>query len=540
MRFVIVGGVAAGAGAAARLRRLDEKAEIVLLERGDYISFANCGLPYHLGGVIAERESLLVMTPKGFGARFNVDIRTGHEALAINIKTKSLKVRKKDGSESDLPYDKLLLATGSSPITPPVPGVNDPRILPLWTIPDLDKMKAFVDSGAKSALVVGGGFIGLEAAENLRERGLAVTLVELLDQILPPFDREMTSPLAAECKRLGIKLELGRKVTGFSSAPGAVAASLDDGRKIECDFVVMSVGVRPNSGLAKDAGLTLGERGHIAVDEFLRTSDPDIYAAGDAVEVIDPILGGKAAIPLAGPANKQGRIAADNLAGRKSSYGGSIGASIIKIGNLAGACVGHTERRLRQLKIDFRKIYIHPPSHASYYPGAARLHMKVLFSPEGKILGAQIVGSEGADKRIDVIATAIKSDMNVRDLAELELSYAPPFNSAKDPVNMAGMVAGNILDGESRPVYADSLPQGAVFLDVREPWEVEKEAIPNSLNIPLGALRGRVGELPSGKPIVIYCQIGLRGYIAERILRQKGFDVFNLSGGYVTWKMHNS
>ena len=540
MKIVIVGGVAAGAGAAARLRRLDETADIVLLERGAYISYANCGLPYHIGGDIAQRESLLVMPEKAFAARFGVDVRIGHEAAAIDRAARTVAIRRPDGETVVEGYDKLLLATGSSPIVPPVPGIDHPLVQRLWTIPDMDRIKALADAGARSAVVVGGGFIGLETAENLRERGLEVTLVELMPQILPTLDREMTAPLAGEMARLGITLELGRKVVGIAPDGDGVAAALDDGRSLRAGLIIMSVGVRPNTGLAREAGLVLGERGHISVDESLRTSDPDIYAAGDAIEVREPILGGTTAIPLAGPANKQARVVADAMLGRPARYRGSMGASILKLGDLAAASVGFTEQRLRRMGVDFEKIYLHPASSATYYPGWGRLHMKLLFAPDGTVLGAQIVGPRGVDKRLDVIATAMHSRVGVRELADLELCYAPPFNSARDPVNMAGMVAQNVLDGESLITHADGLPRGAFLLDVRETAECDAGVIPGSVNIPLDQLRGRIGEIPAGVPVVAYCQIGLRGYVAERMLRQHGFTVSNLSGGYLTWKMCNA
>ncbi len=540
MKVVIIGGVAAGAGAAARLRRLDEKMEIVMLERGEYISYANCGLPYHIGDVIPQRDSLLVMPAQTFSTRFNVDVRTGHEAVDIDKTAKTVVARRRDGTKITERYDKLLLATGSSPVEPSIPGIDDPRVVSLWTIPDMDRIKSMVDTGARSALVVGGGFIGLETAENLRARGLKVTLVELMPQILPTFDKEMTTPLLSEMERLGITVVLGRNVAALNPSAEAVTAVLDDGREIGAQLVVLSVGVKPNSELAKAAGLKLGDRGHIVVDEHLRTSDPDIYAAGDAVEVVDPVLGGRIAIPLAGPANKQGRIAANNILGATDRYRGSLGASILKLGELAAASVGYTEQRLARMNVDFKKLYLHPPSNATYYQGWGRLHMKLLFTPEGKILGAQIVGVTGADKRIDVIATAMRAGVDVRELAELELSYAPPFNSAKDPVNMAGMIAQNVLDGVTRLSYANALPQGAFLLDVREPGDCGPGVIPGSVNIPLDQLRDRMGELPSGVPIVTVCQVGFRSYLAERILRQHGFTVSSLSGGYTTWKMFDA
>jgi len=534
-KIVIVGGVAAGASAAARLRRLDEQVEIVLLERGPYVSYANCGLPYHLGQVIPERESLLVMTPERLKARFNMDVRVLSEVTAIDPQAKSLTVRTHDGQTYTETYDKLLLAPGSSPVMMNLPGSDDPAILRLWTIPDMDAVLKRVDAGAKRAVVVGAGFIGLEVAENLRLRGLDVTIVELVDQVLPTVDKEMSSYLAQELINHGVHLELGRKVTAFKRS-GDLKAVLDDGRELAADFVIMSVGVKPNSELAQAAGLQVGPRKHIIVNAELQTSNPDIYAAGDAIEVVDPITGLQTAIPLAGPANKQGRIVADNLAGGHSTYRGTFGSAILKVGNLTAASIGLTERRLKQLKMDYQKIYAHPGSNASYYPGGAQMHLKLLFGLDGAILGAQGVGNKGVDKRIDVIGVAMQCGQKVRDLGELELAYAPPYNSAKDPVNFLGMMAANMLDGISTVVHADDIPPAAKLIDVREPAEVELGGIPGAMNIPLGQLRSHVADLDKQSTYVVSCQVGLRGYVAERILKQKGFTVANLSGGYLTWK----
>ena len=535
MKTVIVGGVAAGAGVAARLRRLDESAEIVVLERGAFISYANCGLPYHVGGVIPQRESLLVMPVPKFKAWFNVDVRTHSEALAIDRAAKRVTVRGPSGTYEET-YDRLVLATGSSPVMMPLPGADDPRVMRLWTLPDMDSIIATINAGAKKAVVVGAGFIGLETAENLSERGLDVTIVELADQVLPTLDKEMTTPLAQELSSAGIALRLARKVVAFERTADALCAVLDDGERLPADLVIMSVGVQPNSELARAAGLDVGPRGHIIVDASLRTSDPSIYAAGDVIEVADPILGGKTAIPLAGPANKQARIVADNLAGRSSRYRGSYGAAVLKVGALSAGSVGLTERRLKQLGVPYHKVYNHPASSASYYPGGSQLHLKLLFAPDGKILGAQAVGHKGADKRLDVVAGAMRRGATAPELAELELSYAPPFSSAKDPVNFAGMIAANVLSGDTRLAHSDALPAGALLLDVREPAETALGVIPGATLIPLGQLRGRLGELDKARDVVTVCQVGLRGYLAERILRQKGFNAANLSGGYLTWK----
>jgi len=535
MKTVIVGGVAAGAGVAARLRRLDESAEIVLLERGAFISYANCGLPYHVGGVIPQRESLLVMPVPKFKAWFNVDVRTNSEALAIDRAAKTVTVQGPSGTYQET-YDRLVLATGSSPVMMKLPGSDDPRVMRLWTIPDMDGIIAKIQAGAKKAVVVGAGFIGLETAENLNERGLDVTIVELADQVLPTIDKEMTTPLAQELSSAGIALRLAHKVVAFEKTGDAFCAVLDSGERLSADIVIMSVGVKPNSELAQAAGLDLGPRGHVIVDDTLRTSDASIYAAGDVIEVADPILGGKTAIPLAGPANKQARIVADNLVGRTSRYRGSYGAAVLKVGTLAAGGVGLTERRLKQLGVPYHKVYNHPASSASYYPGGSQLHIKLLFAPDGKILGAQVVGNKGVDKRLDVIAGAMRSGIAAPQLAELELSYAPPFSSAKDPVNFVGMIASNVLSGDTHLAHSDALPADALILDVREPAETELGVIPGSTLIPLGQLRGRLGELDATREIVAVCQVGLRGYLAERILRQKGYRVSNLSGGYLTWK----
>ncbi len=538
MKVVIVGGVAAGASAAARLRRLDETAEIILFERGQYISYANCGLPYHVGGVIPNRDSLVVMSPEKFRGWFNVDVRNNSEVASIDRAEKSVVVRGPAGEYIET-YDKLVIATGSSPLMMPLPGSDDPRVTRLWTIPDMDAILAKVNAGAKRAVVIGAGFIGLETAENLNERGLDVTIVELLDQVLPTIDKEMSTPLAQELSAAGISLRLGHKVVAFENTADAFSVVLNNEERIPADIVIMSVGVKPNSEIAKTAGLELGPRGHIVVDEFMRTSDPDIYAAGDVVEVVDPVFGGKTAVPLAGPANKQGRIVADNLAGRSSRYLGSYGASVLKVGTLSAGSVGYTERRLKQMGVVFHKVYAHPESSASYYPGGAQLHLKFLFSPDNKILGAQVVGNKGVDKRLDVIASAMRSGVSATELGELELSYAPPFSSAKDPVNFVGMIADNVLRGDTKLVHGDAIPNEAILLDVREPEESALGVIPGSVNIPLGKLRARMGELDKTKEIVVVCQVGRRGYFGERILQQNGFQVLNLSGGYVTWNYFN-
>lgn len=537
MKTIIIGGVAGGASTAARLRRLDEKAEILLLERGSDISYANCGLPYHLGGIIPERDWLLVMTPENFRARFNVDVRVKHEVTAIDREKKTVRIlNRRDGKEKEESYDKLVIATGSSPMQLNLPGMDLPEVLQLWTLADMDRIAKQLNEGVRRVVVVGGGFVGMELAESLRHRGLEVTLLEMGRQLLPTMDEEMSSLLAEEMRLAGIVVELGATVSAFASEnSGGVRVTVQDGRTWETDLVVLCVGVIPNSSLAKDAGLEVGPRGHIVTDERMTTNDPDILAVGDVVQVIDPIFNQPTAIPLAGPANRQGRIAADRIAGRDSTYAGTYGASVVKVGNLTAASCGHTEARLQAMGREYRKIYLHPGSHAGYYPGAKTLHIKLLFGEDGTIYGGQVVGGDGAEKRVDVLAAAMRSGRNVRDLAEMELCYAPPYSSAKDPISVAGMIASNVLSGDTVTVQADDLPDNALLLDVREPEEVEQGALDGALNIPLHELRARAGQLPRDRKIVVYCQVGLRGYVAERILRQMGFDVANLSGGYLTW-----
>lgn len=537
MKYVIVGGVAAGASAAARLRRLDEKAGIVLFEKGAEISYANCGLPYHVGGVIKDRERLSVMPPEKFAAWFNADVRTKSEVVSVDRAAKRVTVRGPAGEYAE-PYDRLLLATGATPAGDAYSDAEHPRVAHLWTIADMDRVLAKLGSARKVA-VVGAGFIGVELVENLVERGLEVVLIQRGGHVLPIFDREMAQPLAAELRSLGVEILFDRMVSAYNERPDRLELVLDDGKVVPADLAVVSTGVRPQSDLAKNAGLQLGPRGHIVVDESLRTSDPDIFAAGDVIEVVDPIFGGKTAISLAGPANKQGRIAADNMAGGSSAYKGTLGASVVKVGALTAASVGSTEERLAASGRTFRKIYIHPSSAASYYPGAARLSMKLLFGDDGTIFGAQLVGSKGVDKRIDTIAQAMRNGRKAPDLGELELAYAPPYSSAKDPVNFLGFVAENVLTGKSDVVSADAIPADAQIIDVREPVESELGSIPGSINIQLADLRNRMGELAKDRFYVTCCAVGLRGYLAERILKQNGFKVANLSGGMATWKLYH-
>lgn len=542
-KIIIVGGVAGGATAAARLRRLSEEVEIILLERGEHISFANCGLPYYIGETIKEHSKLLVQTIKGMSERFHLDIRYLNEAVSINPDTKTVTIKKLlSGEVYEEPYDKLLLSPGAKPILPPIPGLNENRALfTLRNIPDTDKIKNFVDGKhPKKAAIIGGGFIGIEMAENLVDRGVEVTIIEMANQIFAPMDFEMASILHSHLKEKGIKLILGNGVQSFAEQGKKVI--LSDGTEIETDMTILSIGVRPENELAKSAGLELGDRGGIVVNEFLQTSNPDIYAVGDVVEVIDYINGTKTMIPLAGPANRQGRIAANNILGKKEKYLGTLGTSIAKVFDLTVAVTGNNEKTLKRLGVPYDVVHIHPNSHAGYYPGATPIDLKLIFDKKtGKIYGAQAVGANGVDKRIDVIATAIKGGLTVEDLTNLELSYAPPYSSAKDPVNMAGYVASNIMEGELEQIQwyevDEVVANRGILIDVRELMEREFGFIQGSINIPLNDLRNRLEELPKDQVIYVSCQVGLRGYLASRILKNNGFKVKNVDGG---WKTYSS
>ncbi len=512
-KVLIVGGVAGGASAAARLRRLDENAEIILFERGEYISYANCGLPYHVGGAIPKREALLLQTPQVMRSRFNIDVRVCSEVVSIDREARMVTVENRAAGERYTEsYDTLILSTGSEPLRPPIPGIDSDRIRTLWTVPDTDEIKAFIAKrGVKSAAVVGGGFIGLEMAENLRRLGLSVTMIEMLDQVMAPLDYEMALMLHKHLEQQGVSLRLGDGVDAFEHTDETVTVRLKSGRTVTADLVILSIGVRPNSKLAKDAGLELNARGGIVTDQFLRTSDPAIYAVGDAIEVQDFISGERTMIPLAGPANKQGRIAADNIAGAQQSYDGTQGTSVAKIFELTAASTGANEKTLirRGMKkgADYESILIVQNSHAAYYPGAAPLVLKLLFSMDGKrLFGAQIVGTDGVDKRIDVLAAAIRLGAGVSDLTKLELAYAPPYSSAKDPVNMAGYVAENLLTGKVAFSSWDALDKrdGAVVLDVRETMERQAFELPDSVHIPLGSfVNASANLIPRG--VTSYC-----------------------------------
>lgn len=539
MKVIIVGGVAAGASAAARLRRLEEKAEIILFEKSDFISFANCGLPYFIGGEIQDRGKLVVQTPEAFHARFRVDVRTKQEVVRIDRDKKCVTVQNHaTGAEYTESYDKLLLAPGAAPILPPLPGVDDPRVFTLRTIPDADRIRQFIAENAPTrCVVVGGGFIGLEMAENFARLGLSVTIVEMAAQLLPPLDAEMAAGLQRAVEAAGVQTLLGRGVTGFAPRGGGLAVQTKEG-EVVADFALLSVGVRPDTALAREAGLALNPRGAIVVDEELRTSDPYIFAAGDAVETSDYVTGRRTQTPLAGPANKQGRIAADNLCGIGTKYRGSQASAIVRAFGAVAATTGISEKTAREAGIPCEKVYVTAPSHAGYYPGGEAMALKLLFSPQdGRVLGAQVVGGEGADKRCDVLATAVRAGMTVQDLTELELCYAPPFSSAKDPVNLAAYAAENVLCGKVRQVFWNdykNLPKdGSItFLDVRTDAEYSKGHLSETLHIPLDRLRERLGEIDKAKPVYIHCQSGQRSYVACRILTQNGFTCYNYAGGY--------
>jgi NADPH-dependent 2,4-dienoyl-CoA reductase/sulfur reductase-like enzyme/rhodanese-related sulfurtransferase len=535
MKVVIVGGVAAGMSCAARLRRLDEQAQIVVFEKDEYVSFANCGLPYHLGGVIRERERLLVQTPASLRKTLDLDVRVRAEVTAIDRAAHRVIVREHaTGRIYEEPYDKLVLAPGAAPIRPPLPGIDHPAIFTLRNLADLDGILARLAAGARRAVVMG-GYIGLEAAENLQRRGLAVTVLEKMPQLMGALDPEMAFFLQEELVRHGVPVCTGCGVAGFEDRAGAVVVRAENGGAWEADLVILAIGSAPQTALAAAAGLTIGPLGGIAVDDSLRTSDPDIYAGGDAVETTEWVCGGPAYLPLAGPANRQGRIIADNLCGRASRYRGTQGSAVMQLFDLTVAMTGKNEKALRRAGVPYRKVYLSPLGHAGYYPGTAPMRCKMLFSPDGtRILGVQIVGRDGVDKRLDVLATALRGGLSVQDLEHLELCYAPPYGSAKDPVNMLGFVASNLVRGDVEFWYAEeraTLPPEHLLLDVRNPDEFAAGHIPGAVNLPLGELRGRLGTLDPARPCYVYCKVGLRSYLAYRILKQRGFQVRTLAGG---------
>ena len=545
MNYLIIGGVAGGATVAARLRRMDEKANIILFERGKYVSYANCGLPYYIGDTINNREKLFVQTAKGFTDRFRIDIRTEQEVTAIRPDKKEVEIKNLSTGETYTEtYDKLVLSPGAEPLRPGIEGIGSKKIFTLRNVPDTDTIKNYVNTeNPKRAIVVGGGFIGLEMAENLHDLGIQVDVVEMANQVMAPLDFSMAAIVHRQLTDKGVGLHLEDGVSRFEEKDGGVTVHLRSGKQIATDMVLLSIGVRPETKLAKDAGLAIGERGGIAVNDYMQTSDADIYALGDAVEVRHLVTGQPALIPLAGPANKQGRIVADNIVfGNKKKYPGSIGTSIAKVFDLTVATAGANAKLLQRNNIPYISSYTHGASHAGYYPGAVPLSIKILFAPEnGKLLGAQIVGFNGVDKRIEMLAQVIQRGGTVHDLAELEHAYAPPYSSAKDPVNMAGFVAENILNKKSRIIQwreLAELPADTIRIDVRTHDEYKLGTIPGFINIPVDELREHLDELPKEKPIVVTCAVGLRGYLAYRILVQNGFKhVRNLSGGYKTWSV---
>lgn len=544
LKIVIVGGVAGGMSAAARLRRISEDATIVVFEKGEYVSYANCGLPYYAGEIIKNKQDLLVQTPKSLHRRFNIDVRVLHEVVRVDALKKIVEVKNiVAGKVYAEAYDKLILSCGAEPFRPELPGINSEKIFTMRTIPDTDKIKEFISREHPGhVLIVGAGYIGLEMAENFRNQGLFVTIVEMAGQVISAVDFEVAAMVHKYLKDKKIELYLNEAVEVFEDTGKQIKARLKSGREIKADMVLLSIGVKPDVSLAKSAGLKLGDKGGIAVNEYLQTADPSIYAVGDAIEVVHGATGAKAVIPLAGPANKQGRIAADNcIFGNKKKYERTFGTAIAKIFDMTVGVTGATERLLMKEKIPHESVIIHPVSHASYYPDPKSMTLKVLFSPsDGRILGAQCLGYEGVDKRIDVIAAAMFFHGTVYDLTAIEHSYAPPYSSAKDPVNMAGFSAENILSGKIKPVHWNEIPlldpEKTVLVDVRTPEEYAAGTIPGAILIPVDALRENISQLPKNKEIVVFCRVGLRGYIAGRILLQNGFrSVRNLSGGYLTY-----
>lgn len=544
MKLLIVGGVAGGASAAARSRRLSEDAEIVVFERGPDVSFANCGLPYYIGGEIVERSKLLVTTPEMLRSRFKLDVRTRSSVEAIDRNAKQVRVRDlASGREYEESFDKLILATGAAPFRPSIPGIDLPGVLTLRNLEDTDQIKEQVNRGVKQVVLLGGGFICLELAENFIRCGISTTIVEKNGQILAPFDSEMTTPIVQELANRGVTLLLGQTAEALEQTADGLAVCLNSGQRIPAQLVIFGVGVRPENKLAVDAGLEVGPRGGIRVNEHLQTSDPCIFAVGDAIEVNDVVSGDPIQVPLAGPANRQGRIAADNVFGRSVTYRGTQGTAILGFFERTAAVTGASEKVLRRANRSFRKVYVHPTHHAGYYPGAEAMTLKLLFDPTtGRLLGAQAVGGAGVDKRIDVLAVAIQAGMTVFDLEEMELAYAPQYGSAKDPINMAGFVGGGLLRGDHPQVDVETILAAPAIeqpflLDARTPQEFASGHIPGAVNIPVDELRSRLGELPRDRKIAAYCQVGQRGYLATRILLHAGFSAENVGGGYKTYKL---
>lgn len=544
MKYIVIGAVAGGASAAARLRRQDEHAEIVVFERGAYISYANCGLPYYIGNVITTRNKLFVQTADAFHARFNVDVRVRTEIMSIDPLNKRVVARDLEtGNEYSETYDKLLLSPGADPVRPPLPGIQSEGIFTLRNVTDTDYIKAYVDERkSRKALVIGAGFIGLEMAENLHHLGMDVTIVEMADQVMAPLDKPIAAIVEDHIRSKGVKLKLGVSVTGFERATDTIYATLSDQSVLDAGVVILSIGVRPDSRLAVMAGLQTGAGKGISVNEFLQTSDPDIYAVGDAIEFENPITHTVMNTYLAGPANKQGRMAADNMVmGNRLKWKGSIQTAIVKVFDMTVATTGVASKNLTRSSIPHIVSTTHSGSHASYYPGAEQMAIQIAFDPDsGKLLGAQIAGYDGVDKRIEMFSGVIRQDGTITDLTELEHAYAPPFSSAKDPVNMAGFVAENILSGKMTPLYADQLnmPEDAQWIDVRTPKEFAQGSILDAVNIPIDELRMSLDRINRDKPVIVYCAVGQRGYLAQCMLNQYGFkQVYNLSGGYRTWSM---
>jgi NADPH-dependent 2,4-dienoyl-CoA reductase/sulfur reductase-like enzyme/rhodanese-related sulfurtransferase len=542
-KILIVGGVAGGASAAARLRRLDETAEIIMFERGHYISFANCGLPYFIGGEIQNRDDLLLQTPRSFYRRFNVQVRTRNEVTGIDPDKKQISVKNLNtGQTYSESYDKLILSPGAEPVRPPIPGIDSERIFTLRNVPDTDLINDFIEKNRPArAVIVGAGYIGLEMAENLRRRGMLVAIVEMADQVLPVMDKEMTGFIQQELQKHNVALWLNDAVDSFQPSDSRLIVGLESGMELSCDIVILAMGVRPEAELARRAKLEIGTTGGIRVNKELETSNPDIYAIGDAIEVRDFALDNPALVPLAGPANKQGRMVADNICGGHRQYNGTQGTSILRVFDLTVAMTGASEKALEKTNIEYEKVYIHPANHVSYYPGAEQMHIKLLFSrPEGKVLGAQIIGSDGVDRRIDIFAVAIRAGLTVFDLEELEMAYAPPYGSGKDAVNMAGFAASNILEGTVQVVHWDQLNRDDYVVDVRSAGEFKRGHIPSAVHIPVDEIRGRLAELPQNAVINTYCATGVRSYIACRILMQNGFIARNISGGYITYRSYQN